>query len=33
MKEEFHRQVMAVFQQWEGDLEKSKEQEEKLAVS
>ena len=30
--EEFHRQVSGVLQQWESDLDKSKEQDEKLTV-
>ncbi len=32
MTEEFQRQVASVFQQWDSDLDKTKDQEEKLAV-
>ena len=32
MNDEFQRQAMAVFQQWDSDLEKTKDQEEKLSV-
>ena len=32
MNDEFQRQAVAVFQQWDSDLEKTKDQEEKLAV-
>ena len=33
MNDEFQRQATSVFQQWDSDLEKTKDQEEKLAVS
>ena len=33
LQEEFSRQIHAVHQQWENDMEKSQEQEEKLNVS
>ena len=32
MNDEFQRQAVAVFQQWDSDLDKTKDQEEKLAV-
>ena len=32
LNEEFHKQASAVFLQWESDLDKAKEQDEKLQV-